>query len=79
MIPVELRTQPLVDINAYFVYPGQKVKHFVLPAWKIAHCTFDQLGPVWTAGIEWFAAPPKDAADARKRLSASLDVGTTVA
>lgn len=55
MIPVELRTQPLVDIGAYFIYAGQKTKRYVGPTWKIAHCTFNQLGEAWTKDVEWFA------------------------
>lgn len=58
MIPVELRTQPLIDIGAYFTYPKSPTKHLVRPAWRIARCAFNDLGDVWKLHQEWFASQP---------------------
>lgn len=48
-----LRNTPLIDIGAYFVYHGEKIKRFVKPAWKIARSTYNDLGPAWTDHAAW--------------------------
>lgn len=48
-----LRNTPLVDIEACFVYCGEKTKRFVKPTWKIARSTYNDLGEAWTSNAAW--------------------------
>ena len=54
----ELRRAPLVMFGAFFIYPGEKIKRFVKPAWKIATKSFNDLGPAWTDHATWLTALP---------------------
>ena len=49
------RSTPLIDLGAYFIYRGEKIKRYVKPTWKIATKTFNDLGPAWTDHADWFA------------------------
>jgi hypothetical protein len=50
-----VRRTPLTEVNAYFIYPGEKIKRRVLPSWKIARKAYNDLGPAWTENCVWYA------------------------
>lgn len=55
-----LRNAPLLAIGAQNRWPGsppgKKGWVTVGKKWRIATCTFNDLGPAWTAHLEWRAS-----------------------
>lgn len=55
-LPIEhpLRNKPLIDIGAeYQMLTKGQMWHQVKPAYGIAQCTYNQLGPVWINNHVW--------------------------
>lgn len=48
-----LRNRSLAEIGAEYRHKAGKTWRRVLPTYRIARCTFNQLGPAWTENDVW--------------------------
>jgi hypothetical protein len=59
-LPVDhpLRNRPLAKIGAEYRHRQGKVWKRVAPNYRIAQCTYNDLGPAWTDFDVWRVCPP---------------------